>query len=490
MNTNLSAVSNILGIPVDGTWDVIDNSEDKNLVLVHGTTIDSRIRGPIIDLTLGKVVCPSFGVVDLAVANHLSVRYSQNPSELTDQLLESVITDQPLNKVIDVVDDQMKHQLFDFSKCTIEDGHEGTILRVWFDTVNGITRYSTHKRIDAMKSHWIVTKYFYDMYVELGGPTDLFNGDSKSFQDQVLFFLVVHPEVQVVSTKDIGKGRLIFLGTAWDQHPNGNDPLPEMIRRDLSIRFPRENPLTLEEANSKLKSTSTDYRIDSTDFIVISQGSRHLKVVTPGYMWRSRLRSEEPNLTFMWYKAITDSYRTGRMSLSDSDYIAKYPQLKLVDISIIKRRLESGQSLNFELLESNSKQIMSNNSRLHNIFQIYLMSISPSHRPELLKIYQKFFKQRTSVSNWLYSLHINPEELTKLTSAKEKQSLRRINKILEDVKKFASVRQNQHSNRDPTGQILKFDNLVLDNIKDLITKEAGDSLYRLVRTMEQVTASK
>lgn len=468
MDTNLSTVSNILGIPIDGTWEIADIDEDNNLMLVHGKTSDSRVRGQIIDLSLGKIVCPSFGMVDTVISNHILIKYHPDPTY----------------KEIDMEDEQKKHQIFNLSDVRIENGHEGTILRVWFDTNKGMTRYSTHKRINSKISKWIVTKHFYDMYEELGGPTDLFK--EKTFPDQVFFFLIIHPEVQVVSSKDIGKGRLIFLGTSWDQNPQGVDSLPLEIRSYLESTFPREKPLTLEEANAKLKSPGPDYRIDGTDFVVISQGERHIKVVTPGYKWRSRLRDEEPNLTFMWYKAVTHSYQSGRMGLPDEDYLRNYPLLKPIDKTIIKRRLETGQPLSFELLDPSEKPKLNNNFRLHNIFQIYLTSISPSHRLELFKIYQDFFRQRTELSSWIFTLYKNPEDFQK-DKVKEKLSLKRIDKILSDVEKFASQRQDQRSNRDPiSGQTLNYDQLVWDNIKNLIAKEAGKSLYRLVKTMEQV----
>jgi len=255
---------------------------------------------------------------------------------------------------------------------------------------------------------------------------------------------------------------------------------------DLELNFPRDKPLTVEEANQRLSTPKDckDYRIDGTNFIVITQGQIRVKVMTPGYAWRFKLRDNQPNLAYMWYNLVTDSYVSGRMALSDQDYLKKYPQLKPVDTAIVKRRVDLGQDLKFDLMRSENQRFSpsaaqaSVDSRLHNIFQVTILSIPPAQRSQLLEVYQEFFHQRTEVVDWLYSLYLSPKLKSEGNSEMENP---RISKILEDVVNYA--KQIQGSRLDKTGgKVVSFNMLVLNNIKNLIAKEAGKSLYRLVRS--------
>ncbi len=500
MNSNI--ISGISDPRIDSVLSKLFGNDAKlsigdisdHLVLIKGP---EEIKGSIVDLVRQKVVCPPSGRIDSVISDHLPIK----------------------NGMMHLVDDRFEDHFFDLKECVIEDGHEGTIVRVWYDQTADKTKYSTKGKINSEKSCWVVTKYFFDMYLELNGPTNLFD-TLKADRNLVFYFLMVHPEVQVVSSENIGHGRLIYLGLETTRKEEDSrkeedyshylafigddktDPYPEIpcmpskskefqthqrshLIADLELNFPRDQPLTVEEANQRLcgPKDCKDYRIDGTNFIVITQGQIRVKVMTPGYAWRFKLRDNQPNLAYMWYNLVTDSYVSGRMALSDQDYLKKYPQLKPVDTAIVKRRVDLGQDLKFDLMRSENQRFSpsaaqaSVDSRLHNIFQVTILSIPPAQRSQLLEVYQEFFHQRTEVVDWLYSLYLSPK-LKPESEGNSEMENPRISKILEDVVNYA--KQIQGSRLDKTGG--SFNMLVLNNIKNLIAKEAGKSLYRLVRS--------
>jgi hypothetical protein len=128
------------------------------------------------------------------------------------------------------------------------EGYEGVVVRVYRN--KGTTYISTNKKIDCSKSRWGKSKYFKDMYLSLGGKMGtLFV--SETFEESEIpdtspfcyLFLVVHPDLALVSKQDIGEGKIIYIDTfkMWD-----TDKEPPM-------KFERSNEVDLARANEILK---------------------------------------------------------------------------------------------------------------------------------------------------------------------------------------------------------------------------------------------
>ena len=193
------------------------------------------------------------------------------------------------------------------------------------------------------------------------------------------------------------------------------------------------------------------------------------------YDWKCKLRNGNPNLVHLWYSLVTDSYTTGRMALSDESYFEKYPCLKIETMDKIEERINWSYTINFE---PGTEDLISNSGqRLHNIFQVLLMTVSPSHRNQLYNIYIKFFAQRTSITRKLCSLwKLFYEGKTNQIMADfdQKNGSNRVAQILEEVTKYAKERNSD----------LTFEELVYRNIRNLISKENGESLYRLLKILQ------
>ncbi len=410
------------------TITVVDALREQALELVQGDALCTEIRGQIIDTKTGTIVCPSYGPVPYSICNHLL--NTEGKIEFRDE------------------NDQV--HIFDPEDVTLERGYEGTILRVWH--YGDQTYYSTHRKINASKSRWVVTATFYEMYEKLGGPTDLFKDTTAG----VYFFLVVHPQVQVVASKDIGSGRIIFL------HSVGGD-------KDEALRaqFPRDAFLTIKEAEALLADTSVDYRMSVSDFIILSTNGKNYRICSQGYFWRNKMRRDEPNIKNLWYLTLNDVVKP------DSEYRKIFPILKYVDIETVKEMVETG-TVHFEL--SNSNTALTYPQRLWNTFCVFLHVLSPSCRRGLLDIYENQASEIEGVVNWLCKIYdqihrLNPrvrnEQLRTYATKGADRVVYLINYVINKVNSSASKVY------------------IKKNIELAVRGETGQSLYHLIKASKQ-----
>jgi hypothetical protein len=116
--------------------------------------------------------------------------------------------------------------------------------------------------------------------------------------------------------------------------------------------------------------------------------------------------------------------------------------------------------------------------RLYIIFLSYVYSLPPYHamKPEIHKLYENFMQDRNDLIAWIQDLSTRePAE------GEEDGYSERLKAILALARDFALQRQKQRRDRDRRGRKMGLKRLVKINIHNLIQKESGTSLYKLLR---------
>lgn len=189
-----TTISAILDIENSAAWEVISSDPDQHLYMVHhkpeaDLSKYGNIRGIVVDTNAKTVVCRSYGYTPTVISNELK----------------------PVDNELILTDEMGFNHTLNTEKCLFKTGFEGTLINVFKH--NGVVYRTTRKRLDAGKSRWGNSKTFMEMYWSLGGPTDemLFDPESK-FSPYVHSFIIVHPDVLIVSKDNIGEGYLVYLG--------------------------------------------------------------------------------------------------------------------------------------------------------------------------------------------------------------------------------------------------------------------------------------
>lgn len=221
-------VRKALGLPVflDKFWDVIDSypntpGSTPQLALAHyNEDYDHynrqhdplrKVRGRIIDLVTGAVVADSYGYTQtLSCYEPLALeKSSDNPhgsinlqTELVSYINTAEVAPEEAPKVAPGV------RKFDQSTTRLYLGYEGAMVRVF--KWNNQVFFSTHRRINGVKSNWSGRSAFFDLFKKLGGPQIESLFGSEAYSPFCYMFLIVDDAVRIAtSTRD---NRVVFAG--------------------------------------------------------------------------------------------------------------------------------------------------------------------------------------------------------------------------------------------------------------------------------------
>lgn len=225
-------VTKALGLPasLNMYWDITDlypSKEAPELALAHYNEHydpDSRqlepirkIRGVIVDLKTEAVVADAYGYTqNLPCYERLTeVKGADDPSgtiqlqtEITAYLNDYEMAPDEIPKVT------AGTRSFDKASSTMFIGYEGALIRIF--KWNGQAFFSTHRRINAIRSNWGGRTSFLTLYNQLGGPSlESFFGE-EPYSPYCYMFLIVHNDIRIASsTRD---NRLVFIGMkkVWD----------------------------------------------------------------------------------------------------------------------------------------------------------------------------------------------------------------------------------------------------------------------------------
>lgn len=513
MDNTRQIIAEVLGVENSAAWNIVSSDPENNLYMVHHKPEASHgrygdIRGVVVDIVAKTVVCKSYGFTPTVISDTLKL---QNDG------------------LIHLFDDLgMEHEI-DPNRMNIKMGFEGTMIHVFKH--DGKVYRVTRKKLDPSKSRWGNSKTFMDMYWELGGPSDEVLFDSESdYSPYCHIFILVHPDVLVSSKENIGDGYMVYLGPQemWpleyyespykqtmedgtffqgvNQKEFDEDPRPNAGWIDGTIHFPETfssfsqertsnillpPSLSLEEANYKLAFgfynafqgyENYERRLLPGEFVVIQvldeEGNllEVVRVESTSYAWRSTMRDNNPNLCHRFYQLMNGSYINYETPEGRERFLDLYPILTP----------HSPENINSNLplvvwpqdpTYFDSEMLTTRESRLYNIWIAFMMSVPLHRQSEVFGFLSSLNNTRNQIIGWLRKI----EERGKVDST---EFSKRVLNIIQAARSFSERKINQGQDRDRrTGRKISFSELTKFNIRNLLMKEEGSSLYRLSREM-------
>lgn len=476
-------------------FDVLSALPDKGLYLVHYTATTSvthgQLRGIIVDVVNHRIVCDSFGYT-ATVNLHHGIQLGPNGC-------------------YDLIDTDGHSYSIHPDNVTFKIGYEGTILRMFKH--NGTVYMSTHRRIDASRSHWGNSLPFPQLYAELSGPKgeEIFPNDQdvNGTSPYVYIFLLVHPNVILATQEAIADGYIVFLGrrtmplsdspsVSTTSSPSDTDVVSEEIMFERYPRLRRPRDISLEEANIHLKhgyypepeQEIVDERLLKGEFVMMyikesNKPTRLIKIQSIPYWWRTLMRDNNPNLLHRFYQL--SDYANIRTEINVDNwntYTALFPIVDdIEDVSNLGQPI-LGKATSLSTIESNN--VLGNReNRLKNIWKSFLLAVPLNRQAEVFNIYKTFLQDRDDLIKWIVSLEQQEDEQRRNPSlAIMEISNRRILAIITSARQFARERRHNKRNITRNGNVMGMRSLIKDNIRNLIMKEKGPSLYHLIREMK------
>lgn len=425
-------VAQLLNIPVDAAWKISARGDD-GLVLM--SILDSnknhslmRYNGMILDLKRNVVVCPPI--------NEMNCKYISSTVPM-------------LNERVTMKLDSNTTYSLPLSDVKFYRGHDGGILRVFRH--QGKTHYATHNNLRAAVSRWGPSPTFLEIFTELGGCDPYEKGAPE---DVVFYFLLVHPTLQAVSHEDIGTGRLILLKTSGDL--KSFDP--------ILLGWKEDSQITLEDANNILAGNGDfDERLSGADNVIVVHQSVTINVTSPAYEWRFNMRDNDSNVVHRLYSALSDSYMTGKYKVTADKYLAKYIPLVVVPMSMLKENRMWTKC-------DGAAVVQKLYTRQYNIFMNIIYAMPYCVRPQLIQAFESFGKNKKQLVAWLSDETFSLADLKKdpLNNA---NALKRIEQIVSEASDRCEINGRSFN----------------ENIGSLLEHERGDSLYRMVKLMQNKT---
>lgn len=494
-------VSELLNIPNTSDWSIID--QEGSLVLVHyaipttpnkapvDMTKYGHLRGVLIDLETGCVVANSFGYTPTAVASHID---KDNDGNI-------VVYDK----------DHISHT-FESHNCVIRPIFEGVVLRIL--KYKGKVYNITHRKINPVKSHWGSSGNFLDIYKLANGPSaeQLFD-ESKPNSSTVYNFLVVDSTLLVGTRQKVHSPYVVLLSTTELKYPFSDEDTAKGIfdfecRSEISAEMETGAVVnitnyTLEQANEHLRdgyypSTSEDPRTTNGEGVIIYSINENgdigdiVKVHSEAYDWRVMMRNNNPNIDHQFYSLIDSA----RYNLIGNNYEAFIDDFALFDeyspneLKSIYNKNGAITALNLTSIDPNHPYSINRDARIMLIWINYVFTLPPNHQLQAIDIIDKFFLERTRLINWLITIErqnkvlnsviiLNHQELKAPTNnCKNKDPLGEVRSILQRSRNLAYQSKN-----DPHNKHLPIHTVISNTISNLVYKEYGINVYKLIRIM-------
>jgi hypothetical protein len=500
-------VLEIQGYPSVRGWSILDVMKDENgvdeLALAHydddSTATYGNLRGDVIDLEVGAVIAKSFGYTPTAVVDTL---------DQTDGL-------------INIKDKEGIVHTFDPATCHIKRGVECVVFRAV--KRKGKMHLFTHKRLTPEgrpkvmqdgttkivgQSRWGSSPSFISMYQEAGGPTEdqLFDA-SKPFSSTCYVFAVVHPALLVGTRQVVTKPYIVHLASFTMDIKRPDDQVApgiatfastSVIGGSVNESFIHSPPdLSLDQANYHLKfgyyddptagqASAEDPRLQTGEMLIIYSTNESgdiidiVKVHSPSYEWRVTMRGNNPNILNQFYSMLGLVYKDLQ---TRDDWTALCEKLipfpPYAEESIKQLFSQTRAILRIPPGVVGPDDYTSRDSRIHLLWMNFVLSLPPNLQEGALDILSKFKKERTAVTEWLQHL----EEANK--DIEQVDLPARVKGIISISRRLARDRVNNHNNYSAKGAHMSLRVVIKSTIRNLICKEDGPSLYRLVRAMKE-----
>ena len=509
-------------------WEIVDKhitKEGSTLVLVHYKDTANFckygwLRGVVVDLIKGIIVVSSFGYTPTCVYDELI------PNENGDLILEDL---------------HGSTHTFAKDKTTIKSSFEGVVMRViWYDNEFFTI---THRKIIPSKSRWGNSKTFNCLYQDACGPQpdQLFN-INKKYSSTCYVFLVVDTSL-FIATKQIVKAPYIVLlskfeiniaifSEDFDVGIHSIETTNEIssVVTNSCIHIPQN--LTISQANDFLqngysvKQQTLDKRMGSGESVIIystdddGKVSKVIKVNSSSVQFRTILRSDNPinmgntfpvgnnpNITHQFFRLIDNAKgffnkQNDLTSFSEKFILLNPEEIKYESLKEIYKKDGKICTIGTSLI-NNHKYYKNRDTRIRVIWANYLISLPPHLQGEGLELLTYFNKGKKTVTDWIkhmekqlafptfdvksFSPH-RPIGTDLKHDLFKPEITKRLLQIITQARTAAfnfDVCEKEKSkfktNVKQTRQMISV------NISNLIQKEFGNSLYRLVCAHDKIT---
>lgn len=459
----------ILELPEIRGWSVVDTTE--HLALLHYTedsdkALYGHIRGLLVDLESKSIIADSFGYTPTLVAQNIK----------------------PANDALVFHDSDGVTHSFPIKDVIIKRVFEGVVIRVIWR--KGKMYKITHRKINTVKSRWGSSKTFLTMYEEAGGPTAEQLFDTSVPNSSTCYdFLVVDRSLLVATRQIVSSPYLVFISK---REMKLNRPAEEIaqgiatftvtpeIKGSASGPFIHDpQNLSIDEANLHLtfgyynQFNPYDIRQLTGEAIIIykmenGKISDSVKIYSPAYEWRSTMRGNNPNINNRFYNLLSIAYPEVKTSESWNTFKQKLMLFSPYSEESLRQLLKrSGCIFNIPIAFLNNIDLFEREDRIYLLWINYVLSLPIHAQEEGLDILSNFKKDRNELILWIQKLEEENKNIENTTL------ISRLKSIITSSRRLSTTKQN-----NPSSYLIK------STIRNLINKEAGPSLYGLVREMK------
>ena len=249
--------------------------------------------------------------------------------------------------------------------------------------------------------------------------------------------------------------------------------------------------LSLQQANKHLRygfyesfdDDKLDPRLRTGEFVILykldSDGQiiGLLRVQSSSYQWRTEMRHNDPNLLYRFYQLLNGAYIPLDTSEGLNEYQRRYPILTRYGVDNIKQTISTTPIIVWMQRYPVNNWIKTRTDALQNIWMAFLMSVPLHKQKEVSIMYDSLIKDRSELIEWLQTL--NSQYDGALSDLDIPDRAKRIVELSTEFAKQRLTNPFKSSNKIPT-----LYQLSQNNIRNLIMKEEGSSLYRLVKAMK------
>ena len=512
-----SSLLNVLGAGMTHAY--VSDVKDDHLYSVHyrpdaDMTVAGHLRGVVVDIDRGIVVCSSFGYTPVAVANSLTVS-SGTIGSLIDE------------RVISIADQNSLMHHFPLVDTFIGRVFEGVVFRVF--KYEGKVYFSTHRKISASRSRWGNSLPFIQMYKEAGGPSaeDLFPED-VDYSPWCYVFLVVHKDLLVGTRQQVKQPYVVHLVTNRVQVPTeaglrvdtnlAKDPstLPGAKRTNgepMVVSGLMDNPclicpgtLSVEEANRHLahgyygavdESLATDPRQGTGEAVILYHIDRTsqrildiVKVYSVPFNWRVTMRGEDPNVYHRFCSLLDRTFA----NINSADDWKRFSTQHILFPRYDKQALidqydAAGYLLTIPEESVDASDFAQREQRLTLMWMNFILSLPPHLQETGFGYLDRLDKDRKDLEAWIRGLEAKSfkKEHRKDSSDSDADLPPRVTSLIQQARRESRKKEKSGNNYSRGGKYMSRPGLIGATIQNLLAKEQGPSLYKLIKAMRVAT---
>jgi len=391
-------------------------------------------------------------------------------------------------------------------KTEIHRVFEGVVIRAVL--YNGVVYRITHRKIIPIRSHWGGSPTFSALYDSAGGPKDdqLFDMN-KRYSPFCHFFIVVHPSLLIASRQTVKEPYVVYLGHHKNSFPF-DESLMESKPSNTFTTFTKisgtvsasgvhqSQVLSLEEANKHLgfgyfeAFESTDERQLTGEAVIINRKDDNgaivdiVKVHSPAFEWRVKMRGEDPNIYHRFYDLITISYKNVTDDKSWKSFTDQFMTFDLYEEDSIKKIfIDTVGAVTLQTKVASASDYSNKEDRIFLIWFNLMLSLPPHLRAANADVLERFRNDRNELIIWLQELeakHESVDELDKMNIIKRSKD------IIITARNLARQTMREGKNFGTNGVKISISSLIKNTIRNFISKEYGASLYSMIRNMQKI----